>query len=277
MGSLAKLGMTAKTALVVVLFAGIVAAQYGYDLARTRGPQAQPSTPSLGLVRSVDLGLHATAASFLWIDTITELPFLRDGYPKFAADLKLINDLDPKFSFPYAFTVLVLPGTKYPDRVNETVRIGKLGVAQSEPDWRIPFYLAVTYHLELKDKVNAARYFDLAAQTPGAPYYIQRFSINYGIAPNDRERTRAVWQFIYEHSDEATTKERAKAYLARLDMFDYLDAAVKAYRTRYGAYPATLDELVAKRIIPELPKDPFGFEFVIDAGGVVGINKTKEQ
>lgn len=270
------LRLSTTVALVLVLFAGVATLQYAADLWRTQGPQPKPSTPSLALVRSVDLGLHATAAAFLWINTIIELPFLQDGYPKFAADLALINNLDPKFSFPYAFTVLVLPNTKYPDRINETLRIGELGVAQAEPDWRIPFYLATTYHLELKDKVNAARYFDIAAQTPDAPYYIRRFSINYGIAQSDRERTRQVWQFIHDHANEETTKERAKAYLARLDMFDYLDAAVKVYKQKYSAYPKTLDELVTKRIVPELPTDPFGFEFVIDSSGLVGINKTKE-
>ena len=60
----------------------------------------------------------------------------------------------------------------------------------------------------------------------------------------------------------------------RLEIFDYLDAASKAYQKKYGKIPATPEALVAGGIIPAVPQDPFGFTFIINKDGTSGINTT---
>ena len=266
--------MAALRNIFLVLLLGAVAlSQYAYDLQRVKSP-AVHFPLSRELVKTFDIGLHSAVASFLWIDTISELPFLREGYPKFRDDLKLINDLDPRFSFPYAFTVLVLPAaTSYPDRLNATIETGKRGIKEADPDWRVPFYLATTYHLELKDRVNASLYFDTAARTPGAPFYIRRFSLNYNLSPTLRDQNRQIWTAIYNTSDSDYAKERAKLYLLRFDVIDYLEAAAKTYKAKIGHFPKIPQDLLAEKIIPEVPRDPFGFQFNFDPKGIIGIVK----
>lgn len=251
-----------------MLFVAAAFTQYAYD-GRVEEFAQTGVTPSPALVRSLDLGLHSALASFLWIQTRTELPFLQFGYSRFAADLGLINTLDPKFSTPYAYTVLVMPNTNYPDRLNATYEAGKRGVRDAEPNWQIPFYLAAAYHLYGNDKTNAALYFDTAARTPGIPETVRRFSINYGVYPTIREQTKQIWKAIYENSKDKFTKERAKAYVVHFEIFDYLEGAVKEYKTKYGKNPATLGDLVKSGVVPEIPRDPFELEFDINGGAVI--------
>jgi hypothetical protein len=265
-----------KKIIISVLFVGIIFSQYFYDAEKAANPRVQMSL-SPQFVRSLDLGLHSALASFFWIDTRTELPFFREGYQKFFDDLNLINNLDPKFSTPYFFSTLVLPYTKYPKGIEAAVEIGRRGVAEADPDWRVPFYLATIYHLYLNDQISAAKYFDMAAQEPNVPELVKRFAINYGIQPKIREQTKQVWLAIYESTDNEVVKERAKAYIIHYEIIDSLQNAVGIYKEKYGVYPATPQDLVDKRIINGIPPDPFGLEFQIYEGGVVGIKQLPQN
>lgn len=265
-----------KRVLAVLVLLGIVATQYFYDLHKPTGAEIELSHPSLQFVRAMDLGLHSAAADYYWVEqAITELPFLTYGFAKYNEDLEFVNNLDPRFSFPYYWTVLLLPNlTKtYPDAINAALTIGERGVREADPDWRVPFYLAADYYIYKHDRVNAAKNFDLAAQAPNAPYYIKRFSENYNIATSERSRTREVWKAINQSSDDPELKKRAEAYLVRLDIFDFLEQAARLYKQKYGRFPRNINNLVSGGILKAIPPDPFGFQFNLDNKGGAGIVK----
>ena len=260
---------------VLLLLGGIISFQKIADVYKPNSPEvlALPRI-SAETLRMVDMGLHLPVASLFWIDRRLSVLTLSDNNKQYLADIGFINELDPKFSTPYAFSILVVPNQKGCSFcLDASVDIGKKGVEQSEPDWRIPFYLATLYFTDFKDKLDAAKYFDIAARTPGAPFYIQRFSLNYGIGANLREETKKIWRAIYESVKDQEMKERAKKYLDRLDMFDLLQQAAETYRSRFVAYPKSLHQLVEKNILPGIPTDPFGFQLVIDEHGMVGVKK----
>ena len=229
---------------------------------------------SQDVIRSVDLGLHSAAASFLWIKDRGELPFLRNGYDYFKNTFDIITSLDSKLVTPYAYTVMVLPTTTYSDRFIETVKIGKEGTQNARPpDWRIPFYTAVTYHVYLKDTKQAVRYFDIAGHTKDVPEPVRRFALNYGIYPTEREKTMAIWKTIYESTDNQDMKNRAEKYIIHFTILDVLQKSVQQYRERFGSYPKRLTDLVTSHILFNVPKDPFGFTFKIYEEGIVGIGE----
>lgn len=270
------MALTAKKILIPILFLGIIFSQYFYDAEKSKAPSAN-ITPSLPFVKSTDLGLNSALASFFWIDTRAELPFFREGYQKFFGDLNLVNNLDPKFAAPYVYTLIVLPYTEYPDRIGASLGIGGRGVSLADPDWQIPFWLGTIYHLFIKDPTSAAKYFDLAARTPGIPEIVKRFAVNYGVLPKLRDETQAVWRAIYESSDDKDTKARAAAYLKHFEILDYLQTASDNYKKIYGRYPARISDLLEKKIITEIPPDPFGLEFAIYEGGIVGIKQLPQE
>lgn len=274
-----RAGTIPKVVLLAFLFGGIIGLQFAYDFTRL-APLAAPGgglPPSI--VRMIDLGFHSTVASFLWASTMPEILDFFRGRTEYLADLAFLNGVDPKLSYPYAFSVLTLPAVPQsllPDAVKDAQAIGERGVASADPDWRIPYYMAINYYLELKDLKNATWYFNVAANTPDIPSYAKRFALNFGINQKERDRVRNLWVTVYQSTNDPDTKARAAAYVARLNMLDYLEAAAKAYKEKYGAYPATPDDLVARGIIQAVPQDPFGFTFILNnKDGTAGIDTTK--
>jgi hypothetical protein len=266
-----------KTLILFLLFGAVVAAQAGYDTRAVTLPPGTASAVSPEFVRLVDMGWHSTVGSFLWIPTMPEvLGIYFQGSTRYLTDLAYTNAVDPKLSYPYAFSVITLPAIqRLPNRDQVALAIGQQGVNQGDPDWRVPYYMAADYYLDLKDTQSALRYYDIAAHTPGIPVYAARFSLNFGALPDDRTRTKALWASIYETTNDESLKQRALAYIARLNIFDYLEAAVRSYKAKYGTLPGSPGDLVARGIIQEVPQDPLGFMFKIEDDGTVGIDLTQ--
>src|SRR3989344_5090291 len=139
--------------------------QGAHDLVKVSVRSVRPPANGV-LIRTFHVGLDAATASWLWLVAIRELPFFPNGRSVFFSDFDLLTALDPRFSFPYSYATLVLPITRYPERIDDAIAIGRRGAAFADPDWRIPFYLAAIYQLERSDFENAVRYYDQAARAP---------------------------------------------------------------------------------------------------------------
>jgi hypothetical protein len=265
-----------RTALLVFLFCAVVACQWGYDVTKSNLSASLPNSFSPGFIRVADLGFNPAAASFMWAGTMPEILDIFNGKTEYLSDLSFMNTVDPKFGYPYAFSVLTLPIiVKFPDAMKDAMAIGQEGLRNADPDWRIPYYMATNYFVSLKDPTEALLYYDIAARTPGIPDYAQRFAENFGSGASERAKTEELWTTIRDSTNDPATKARSQAYIDRLEIFDYLEAASKAYRQKYGAYPASLDQLVQKKVIPQIPQDPFGYTFLLNKDGTVGIDLSK--
>jgi hypothetical protein len=250
---------------LILILAGAISFQYLFDREKKKVAAPQPYLMPASVVKAADLGLNSAAADYVWIDMIQYYgSYLGDGYKKLADYVKLANDLDPKFSYPYAFATLMLPGE---GMVDEALQIGERGLVDSDPDWRIPYYMAVTYHVEKGDTAAAAKYFDIAAKTPGAPPNIQIVAASYGSRPDLREQTRLIWQSLYDNSDDEVVREHAKAYLDHFAILNVLEQAAAIYKQQKGNYPANINDLVSSGIMNYIPQDPFGFTYYIDEAG----------
>lgn len=259
--------------LVLIFFVGIIAAQGGFDWSRVASPPS-PVLFSADFYRMFDLGLHSAVASALWFSNITEFPYFSKGQPAFFHFFGVITALDPRFSFPYAYAVLVLPFSRnVPDRIDRAVEIGERGMRFADPDWRIPFYLGVLYHAYRDDFPRAAALFDLAAQTTEVPPAARSFSLNYGIAPKFRPRVAAYWRETAENTSDSALRARAETYVSRMELFDTMQRTVDAFARSHDRMPQDLDEIVRAGFLDRVPDDPFGTGFALVDDGVVGIRK----
>ncbi len=267
-----------KAFVILLLLGVIVLLQLEYDRAAAPALPSGPSGLTPFMLRVADLGFHPAVASFLWANTMPEILDLFNGKTEYFGDLAFLNAVDPKMSFPYAFSVLTLPAipaADYPQGVAESVKIGQEGLAQADPDWRIPYYMALNYYLSLHDEKDALIYFNKAALTPGVPQFAERFALNFGIGTNERAKAEELWATIASSTNDTFEQRRAEAYIAHLKDLDYLDAASRVYKERFGAYPTSTAALVAKGVIPEVPQDPFGFAFIIKPDGTSAVDLTK--
>ncbi len=271
--------MARKPLVIVLLLAIIVILQYDYDRslvgAATPAPLSSYTSPEF--IRLVDMGFHSTVASTLWASTMPEVIDLFAGRTEYLTDVQYVISVDPKLAYPYAFSVLTLPAVppgRFPGEASDTaaLAIGQQGLQNADPDWRIPYYMAIDYYLDDENEQAALTYFDMAARTPGVPEYAERFALNFGIGTDQRAETEQLWETIASSTNDEATKQRAEAYVTRLEIFDYLEAAAKIYKEHVGSYPTSTQELVTAGIIPEVPQDPFGFTFIFRPGGQADID-----
>jgi hypothetical protein len=264
--------------MIGLLLALVVLLQFEYDATKTVLPASSAQTVSPFMVRIMDMGFHPAVASFLWATTMPEILDLWNKKTEYFTDLAFVNAVDPKLSYPYAFSVLTLPAVPAsadPQAIEQAEAIGEQGIASADTDWRIPYYMATNEFLYAKDEQKALQYYNLAAQTPGIPAYAERFSLNFGIETNQRQKTEELWETIKASTNDPDEKVRAQAYIDHLQDFDYLDAASAQYKKEFGVYPTSTDELVQKGIIPSVPVDPFGFTFIMQPNGTSAIDLNK--
>lgn len=251
------------TICFLIAMSGLIYIQYQFDQNKQKQSVPEPLVLRPEIVRAADLGLHNAASDTAWLAAIQ---YFGGGqtqtYEKLPDYLFLSADLDTRFAYPYAFGALILPGA---NKVDEGIRIAKLGIEREIPDYRIPYYLASTYHITLNDQKNAALYFDVAANTTGAPAGIKRVAANYGARPDLRSQTRDIWQGILETSKDDVVKEKAQNYIDHFDLMTELEKLAKIYKERNGAYPADVDQLITEKILPNVPADPFGFQYKFNA------------
>lgn len=252
-----------KILTIVAFLITIGVTQYYFDTQKKKHPTTPPTTIPAEVIRIIDLGLHSAASSLMWIYTVQQATDYPEELPKL---IQNVNKLDSRFSYPYAFGALILPafGIK-----NQAVEIAKQGIANADPDWRIPYYLATTYHIFLKDRKNAGLYFDLAAKTPNAPENIKVVALKYGTSKSAREQTKAIWKSIYENSNDKLIKESAKAHLIQIETTELLEKAVSIYKQKLGKYPKSINDLVSVKILKAIPPSPFGLEFYLDKDGII--------
>lgn len=254
-----------KLLLMLIIFVGVIATQYFFDVSRKRTMAPQPNVWSAEITKASNLGLNNASADMAWLSMIQYFGGGRsDSYEKLDDYIKLANDLDPKFSYPYAFGTLILPGEGMTD---EAIKIGERGVTKSTPDWRIPYYMAITYFSKLNDNASAIKYFDIASKTEGAPSGVKIVTANFGTKPDQREQTKQIWISLYETSNDEVVKQRALAYIEHLNILDLLEQASKIYKEQKGSYPVTTDDLVSAKILKYIPADPLGLTPYLDEQG----------
>ena len=228
-----------------------------------KGDALQVASPSIRL----------SFANYYWLQAVQYVGERRArerGFEKLYPLVDLVTDLDPGHGYAYQTAGIVLSSE---GRLDESDAILKKGMEPGRPRWwSYPFYVAFNHYFYRGDYEEAARWAKIAAKTPGARPSISHLALALEVKSGSPED--AV-QFLEElrgiAKDEQTAAALDEQYrLAVLQLqFRRLDRAVAEYRARFGAPPSKLDALVRAGILPEIPPDPFGGEFTVDAQGVV--------
>ena len=252
----------AKKILPIIFLALVISSQYYFDLEKLQRPIVPPTVLPVKAIKLANLGLNSATSALLWIYTVQEIPIKTGEF------IETINKLDPRFSYPYAFAEFFLPSIR---SIDQAVEIGKRGLRNADSDWRIPYYLATTYHIFLKDRKNAAFYFNMAANTPGAPEKIKSIAARYGISRTTIEQTKQIWISIYETSNDEIIIERARNNIIHIEIVEVLEKAISLYKQRYGYYPKELTDLINSKILKAIPESPLGIKFGIGTAGKITI------
>ncbi len=258
---------TLRTIFFLGLFVCLIATQYTYEsYAAHRGVLPLSNLPA-PVLKVTDLGLNSAVASLLWLNVVQNVVlYFGASSATISSDINAVTQLDPKFSYPYAFAVLMIPGFDR-SQTQAAIDIATRGVDEHLTDWRIPYYLGFTYFFYLKDNANAIKYMHITAETPGVPAGIKVTALNYGLSKTMHEQTRQFWQSIHDSATDDVVRQNAQDNLDHMDIVEGLQAALELYKRIHGAYPKAIGDLVTSGILTSIPEDPFGITFATDGEG----------
>jgi tetratricopeptide (TPR) repeat protein len=240
------------------------------------------SLPKGEYLKVVVLGYRQAVADLIWIKAVQHLGERKPSIQSYlwayhAADV--LTDLDPKFAFVYQSVGTVLG--VWAERPNESIAILTKGMAHNPTVWELPFFVGYDYYYLLNQPREASRFFQRAAEIPGSPDYLPRLAVRMSVEAGDHAAALEFLQRLYVQTND----ERVRAGLQRRILevqteqgIRQLEDAVRQYRSRYGGWPKSLDDLVRRGVLTALPAEPLGGAYELNfETGAVSSTRLKER
>lgn len=216
------------------------------------------------IVKNFSFGFNNIIADLYWVKAIQDFS-IWDGKDSFyLQEYKNIATLDPKFSYPYLLGILTFTSKSAGEKVMkahilETIEpVSQIGIENLPNNWEIPFYLGTGFQLT-KNPEKALYYLKIAASNPDAPDLIRNVYKSYlKNAIFGDVAAREFIKAIYDTTTSSTTKKILEDGLMVNDLKDIIQSIVNNYKTKYGVYPTSIDDLVYTKMIqirPELKKE----------------------
>jgi hypothetical protein len=269
------------TSHYLLAIAGLLAAAIGLQVWRDRGWQAyQPPTPVTWLragpqIRRAALGFDALLADIYWIRAVVY--FGRQGLstdPEKNFDLlhpflDLVTTLDPRFTSAYRFGAVFLSEAmpEGPGRPDLAMDLLQRGHDRNPERWEYLHDIGFVEYWYRRNFGSAARWFERAAEVPGAPFWLKSTAAMMHTQSGDRASARDLWRHMIETAETENIVNMARLRLAQfdaMDALDALDALIARFSTATGRLPTDWSELVAARLLRGVPQDPTGKPYEID-------------
>lgn len=200
------------------------------------------------------------------IDKLREKIIIRPEFYNMYRTIDTVTQLDPFNSDAYYF--LQASFTWDIGRIHEVNELLEWGLAHRTWDPWLAFYLGFNNAYFLKNYQKAAVYMQQAAEISGnslftklaARYFYESRQTDLGLMFLD-----AMIQKAKDPAVRRTYEIRRQALLA----VDAIEKALQAYSTRHQVEARSLEDLVKKGFLENIPPDPYGGQFYLDQAGRV--------
>src|SRR3990170_264415 len=262
--------------LVLALIAISVPFQKGIDNLRGRFRSIEETLYfTSSALKRLSLGYKELLADIYWLRALQYFGGRRfkEKNPELLYHyFDILTDLDPKFVNAYRFggTFLSEPPPFGLGDIKKGTMLFDKGRKNNPENFRLPLEEAFIFYLYAKDYEKAAELFNEASEKSSLSG-LRRAAIK-GMAASahskggSRELSRQVWKIIYETTTNEKRKEFALKNLKELSTMDTEDRLTKALREYIGHYneiPTSLSALRDAGMIKQIPKEPYGGEFII--------------
>ncbi len=245
-------------------------------------PRAWPGPARIA--RRVSPSFSAALADVYWIRAVQHYGRARreggaaPGYDLLYPLLDAATTLDPRFEAAHRLGAVFLaePPPGGPGRPDLAAALLRKGIEHAPARWRYPRDLGFVHYWWLRDVEGAARWFERAADLPGAPRWLRPLAAATKAEGGDRSGARALWRRVRDSTGDAWMRGEAARRLAQLDALDAVDRhqdAVDGFRERTGRPPASWSELRAAGDVPRAPVDPTGVAYELTPGGTVAVSR----
>jgi tetratricopeptide (TPR) repeat protein len=205
--------------------------------------------------RRLSLGFNAMAADWYWMRSLQYVGRKITAHKGAiqiddlsALNLKILapllenaTTLDPQFLAAYEYGAVVLPAVD----VEAAVKLVKKGIDANPRAWRLHSYLGYIYWQQNRFEEASAAY-AAASRVEGAPAWLAAMSAQMATKGGSRDTARAIYQSMYQQTDDEQMKRLALARLLQLQSLDEMDALsslVAAQRARTGRCPQAWREV----------------------------------
>lgn len=275
--------------LFLFLFISVIWLQHNYDkivhpniLFTTETRYIMPAS----VVKNFSFGFRNVLADFYWVSIIQDFSIWDGKDPFYLREYENLSTLDPKFAYPYLLGILTFTSkgvnnknfsSKEASSNVETIEpIAQIGMKNLPDNWEIPFYMGTAFQLT-KTPDKALYYLKIAASKPNIPDSVRSVYNSYlrNLVTGDNA-SKAFVQTIYETTESKTTKKILKEGIIIKDLTQVIEVIVKNYKTKYGVYPTSIDDLVQNKMIrvgTEL-KNEFNIKIDKNTGNVEITSKT---
>jgi len=193
---------------------------------------------------------------------------LSEKQAEYAYDsVDVITDLDPWFWDAYLFADMLLTWDfGQIDKANDLLFKAK---KYRTTDFKVPYYIGFNYFYFLKDTLNGSKYLMEASMLPGSPSYLPALATRFSMYQNQFEPAILFLENILKNTQNPAMAKQMETRLKTLILLEALEKKVHEFKNTYGFYPKQINELVEKKIIKTIPKDPYGGELFITKNGRV--------
>lgn len=227
------------------------------------------------IIETLSLEFSGVVSDYLMLETlsylgeklITKQNLSKDEWKTVHESIVLITNLDPKFIDPYVLAATMLPWEA--NMVEETNTLLEKAASEIKNDYRPYFFLYYNYYHFLKDSKKAAYFLQKSSEIKGAPIYFKNLAARMYLFAGEYEAAIVFLKESIKNTSNPAVKTIFETRLESIEKIYYLERKVYEYKRKYAKSPDSLKDLLTSDIIPELPKDPYGGEFILTPEGRV--------
>lgn len=215
------------------------------------------------------LGYHHLGADILWLrllQVVGKKKNTDDEFEWLYHALDVVTTLDPQYAYAYYVGGVVL--TNYANRADLSNRLLEKGHRENPGEWNLPFLLGYNHYFVLGDAPKGADYIGKAARTSGAPDFLPGLATRMHAEAGNPEVALEFLEALWKENPDLVVREkletRAKEVMIERDLRS-LELAIEQYRTKHGAFPRTLADLVTAGYLARIPEEPFGGSYQLNA------------
>src|SRR5262249_21200033 len=153
------------------------------------------------------------------------------------------------------------------ERIDDGIALLEKGTRNLPESWELWYILGFSYYFFKGDLAAASRALRQSMLLPDAPHFV---SALVAVVDAAEHGPNSAIQFLTAAEQQTTNAEVRAALDQRIRELVLtrdtasLDASVGSFAASFGRPPVDLNELVTSGVIPAVPREPYGGEYVLD-------------